>query len=176
MTPDWIIIRVQWQKHRKGLRIPILESQPRLNPMIALNHSSEAYCLPKTSLVSEFKIIQLPRADSTPDQMPFNVATLSITTHISRRTSSNSRNCYMTLFSFSSRATLQLSKPLKITIDHPSSAPILTILIRFQRLQESIDSNRIVKDIHLSKFTPPPLSGTNTPPSLYEKMGQFLNP
>ena len=72
LTPVRITTHVQRQEHEEALKIPIRESQPRLNPMAALNHSSESIL----SLTLESELVQPPRADSTPDRTPCHAVIL----------------------------------------------------------------------------------------------------
>jgi len=103
----------------------------------------------KIFLSPESKVIQPPETDSTLKQMSRHMVTLSITTNRSRQTF-NREICYATLSSSSSKATLQVSRAVQNSNRFTSNSLILTTWIRSQQLQESKDSNRTIKDLHIS--------------------------
>ena len=65
-----IMICIQWQEHEKAIRVPIPNSRPRLNRRQLSTITLNPYCLLKTSLTPESKIIQPIRADPTSYRMP----------------------------------------------------------------------------------------------------------
>ena len=58
LTLARITTRVQWQKYGEALRIPILESQSRLNPTAILNHNPKSDYFLKTYLALESEVMQ----------------------------------------------------------------------------------------------------------------------
>ena len=128
-----ITTRVQRQEHEKALRILVAKSQSLLNLTPVLTHNSKA-TLPSEDIShtrvqnhSHPEPTRLQNEFSPHDNFIYNRGQIEMNFF-------KSRNCYATLSSFSSRATLQLIKQLKIATYHLFITSILTIWIQFQRL------------------------------------------